>query len=298
MSSCPRLQATSEFATHTCPSASPLLGDGRACGRQGPGSHVIVLRQRLTNRPNHLTHLTTRHVPPLLQMRILIRDPISLIRTHRLLHISIPTIQRSLQLRSHHLKIPLHSLRRTHTIIITIQLITRHHTHSQHNKPEINKHPPQATIPQQKLPRTDTRQKPLSTEISSTLRRRMHRRPILSRRHKRPILPRNRTHNPSQRRIQRRRNLIHTHLELVKRSPRRTIHLTRQRLSSLKQPPHQHPQILRLRLRPLPQHHQRITLHRKLHAKHPFPEKQFFTHEKNLRSPYPHPPHRHPTTTF
>jgi len=65
-----------------------------------------------------------------------------------------------------------------------------------------------------------------------------------------------------------------------------------------KQPPHQHPQILRLRLRPLPQHHQRVTLHRELHAKHPFPEKQFFTHEKNLRSPYPHPPHRHPTTTF
>ena len=121
----------------------------------------------------------------------------------------------------------------------------------------------------------------------------MHRRTILSRRHKRPILPRNRTHNPSQRRIQRRRNLIHTHLELVKRSPRRTIHLTRQRLSSLKQPPHQHPQILRLRLRPLPQHHQRVTLHRELHAKHPFPKKQFLTHKK-MRGPHTL---THPTTT-
>ena len=125
----------------------------------------------------------------------------------------------------------------------------------------------------------------------------MHRRTILSRRHKRPILTRNRTHNPSQRRIQRRRNLIHTHLELVKRSPRRTIHLTRQRLSSLKQPPHQHPQILRLRLRPLPQHHQRVTLHRELHAKHPFPKKQFLTHKKSevpIPSPTPPPPHNHP----
>ena len=211
-------------------------------------------------------------------MRILIRDPISLIRTHRLLHIRIPTIQRRLQLRRHHLEIPLHNLRRTHTVIITIQLITRHHTLPTTNQKTNT--PQKSKTPQQKLLRTDTRQKPLSTEISRTLRRRMHRRTILSRRHKRPILPRNRTHNPSQRRIQRRRNLIHTHLELVKRSPRRTIHLTRQRLSSLKQPPHQHPQILRLRLRPLPQHHQRITLHRELHAKHPFPEKQFFTHEK------------------
>ena len=125
----------------------------------------------------------------------------------------------------------------------------------------------------------------------------MHRRTILSRRHKRPILTRNRTHNPSQRRIQRRRNLIHTHLELVKRSPRRTIHLTRQRLSSLKQPPHQHPQILRLRLRPLPQHHQRVTLHRELHAKHPFPKKQFLTHKKfevPIPSPTPPPLHNHP----
>ena len=231
-------------------------------------------------------------------MRILIRDPISLIRTHRLLHISIPTIQRRLQLRRHHLKIPLHSLRRTHTVIITIQLITRHHTLPTQQTRNKQTPPTSNNPPTNKLPRTDTRQKPLSTEISSTLRRRMHRRTILSRRHKRPILPRNRPHNPHQRRIQRRRNLIHPHLELVKRSPRRTIHLTRQRLSSLKQPPHQHPQILRLHLRPLPQHHQRITLHRKLHAKHPFPEKQFFTHEKNLRSPYPHPPHRHPTTTL
>ena len=230
-------------------------------------------------------------------MRILIRNPISLIHTHRLLHISIPTIQRSLQLRRHRLKIPLHSLRRTHTIIITIHLITRHHTHSQQQQTR-NKHPPKKTkTPQQKLLRTNTRQKPLSTKISSTLRRRMHRRTILSRRHKRPILTRNRTHNPSQRRIQRHRNLIHTHLELVKRSPRRTIHLTRQRLSSLTQPPHQHPQILRLRLRPLPQHHQRITLHRELHTKHPFPEKQFPTHKKcevPTPSPTPPPPHNHP----
>ena len=93
----------------------------------------------------------------------------------------------------------------------------------------------------------------------------MHRSTILSRPHKGLVLPRNRTDNPSQSTVQRISNIINTALELVKSSPSRTIHLTRQRLRGIIQIPHQNTEIFRLRLRPLPQINQRVALHRELH---------------------------------
>jgi len=182
--------------------------------------------------------LMTAHIPPPLQMRILLRHAIRLIPAHSLLHITVPTIQRRLQPGGSRLKIGLRVLRRSHAVIITIHLITRrHHTLSQKNSNTQNGH--RKLNRSTRSARTDPPQEHASAEISRPLSRTMHRSAILSSSHKA--------------------------LELVKSSPSRTVHLTCQRLRGIIQIPHQNTEIFRLRLRPLSQINQRVALHRELH---------------------------------
>ena len=127
----------------------------------------------------------------------------------------------------------------------------------------------------------------------------MHRSTILSRPHKSLVLPRNRTNNPSQSTVQRISNIINTTLELVKSSPSRTIHLTRQRLRGIKQIPHQNTKIFRLRLRSLPQINQRVALHSELHNNPQFLEQlnsssaTLTQNPNNTQPPLKHQPNPH-----